>query len=100
MNFNAIMQQAKKMQNEINRKIAEFDAKDFSYDYQNGSIIVQLKGSLAIKSIKIADALVDPEDKITLEEMVVEAVNKAIEYVNGEKDKLTSRSMPKIPGLF
>ena len=42
MNFNNLMQQAKNMQ----KKLDEFNKREFEYDYSNGSVIVKLTGDL------------------------------------------------------
>lgn len=96
MNMAKIMQEAKKMQAQLDKKIAEFDAKEFEYSYKN-YITTKIKGSLEIVSIKIDDQLVDPEDKNILEEMVAEAINEAIALTSKEKDKVTKIAMPKMP---
>ncbi len=88
MNLNNLMQQAQKMQKEINKKLEEFYTKEFEYDYQNGSIIVKLTGKLNIIDIKINKTLIDPEDPITLQEMIAEAINCAITLVNEQKNQI------------
>lgn len=93
MNLNNLMQQAQKMQKEYEKKLAEFEEKVFEYDYQNGAVVVKIGGDLNIKSLVISDALVDSEDKITLQEMVSEAINNAIVLVNDQKETL----VPKAP---
>lgn len=93
MNFRNIMQQAQKMQKELQNKISQFDAKEFEYNYQN-SIQIKIKGDLTITSIKITDVLVDPEDKMTLEQMVQEAINEAVSKTQEKKNQLTSASLP------
>lgn len=102
MNFQSIMQQAQKMQREMAKKLEEFEAKEFEYDYKNSSVIVKITGKLEIKGISISDVLVDPDDKTTLEDMVAEAVSAAIKEVSAAKDEITASAMPKggMPGLF
>ena len=101
MNFQNLMQQAQKMQREMNKKIADFEAKEFEYNYQNSSVIVKLTGKLEINNIIINDVLVDPEDKTTLQDMVTEAINAAIKAVSQQKDTITQSAMPKgMGGLF
>ena len=95
-----MLAQAQKMQKELQKKQQEFYAKEFEMDYK-GSITVNIMGDGTIKSIKINKALIDPEDPITLQEMVVEAVNAAIEDVKRQLDEITSSMMPAgFGGLF
>lgn len=92
MNFNNLMQQAKIMQ----KKLDEFNKREFEYDYSNGSVVVKLTGDLKIISLTINKTLIDPEDPITLQEMVAEAINSAITLVNEQKEEIA----PSGGGIF
>lgn len=94
--MNKMIQEAKAMQDKLNKKIAKFDEEEFEYLYKN-AISIKLKGSLEILKIDIDKELIDPEDKTMLEEMVAEAINEAIVSINEEKDKLTKNMMPSMP---
>lgn len=85
-----------KMQKDLMKKMEEFGEKEFDYDYMNGSVVVKITGNLKILSLNINETLIDPTDKITLQEMITEAINEAIEAVNNARQDL----MPSIPGLF
>ena len=85
-----------RMQKELMKKMEEFGDKEFDYDYMNGSVVVKITGNLKILSLNINETLIDPTDKITLQEMIAEAINEAIEAVNNARQDL----MPSIPGLF
>lgn len=101
MNMNQIMAQAQKMQREIQKKLEELYKQEFTYDYQNGSVIVTITGKGVVKSIEINKTLIDPEDPITLQEMVVEAINSAIEQVTAKADAIQQSLMPSgMGGLF
>ena len=92
MNFNNLMQQAKNMQ----KKLDEFNKREFEYDYSNGSVIVKLTGDLRIINLTINKTLIDPEDQITLQEMVAEAINSAMALVNEQKEDV----VPSGAGMF
>ena len=92
MNFNNLMQQAKNMQ----KKLDEFNKREFEYDYSNGYVIVKLTGDLRIISLIINKTLIDPEDPITLQEMVAEAINSAMALVNEQKEEV----VPSGAGMF
>lgn len=96
MNLQKLMAEAKKMQANIDKKISEFDQKEFDFSYKN-YINIRIKGSLQIVKIDIDKQLIDPDDKTMLEEMVAEAVNEAVLNVSKEKDKMTQAAMPKMP---
>ncbi|XQP54904.1 MAG: YbaB/EbfC family nucleoid-associated protein [Mycoplasmoidaceae bacterium] len=101
MNMNQIMAQAQKMQREMQKKLEELYKQEFTYDYQNGSVMVTITGKGVIKSIEINKTLIDPEDPITLQEMVTEAINSAIEQVTAKADAIQQSMMPQgMGGLF
>ena len=85
-----------KMQKDLMKKMEEFGEKEFDYDYMNGSVVVKITGNLKILSLNINETLIDPTDKMTVQEMIAEAMNEAIEAVNNARQDL----MPSIPGLF
>ncbi len=101
MNMNQIMAQAQKMQRELQKKMEELAKQEFTYDYQNGSVMVTIYGNGVVKSIEINKTLIDPQDPITLQEMVVEAINSAAEQVKAKADEIQSSLMPGgMGGLF
>ena len=101
MNMNQILAQAQKMQKEMQKKLEELYKQEFTYDYQNGSVMVTITGKGVIKSIEINKTLIDPEDPITLQEMVTEAINSAIEQVTAKADAIQQSMMPSgMGGLF
>ncbi|XQP55799.1 MAG: YbaB/EbfC family nucleoid-associated protein [Mycoplasmoidaceae bacterium] len=99
--MNQIMAQAQKLQREMQKKLEELYKQDFTYDYQNGSVMVTIYGNGVIKSIEINKTLIDPEDPITLQEMVTEAINSASEQVKAKAEAIQSSMMPSgMGGLF
>ena len=93
MNMQKMLQQAKAMQNKLEKKKKEFEAEEFEFVYQK-SITIQIKGNLEIIKMDINKELIDPDDKTMLEEMIAEALNEAISAVTEEKEKITKGSMP------
>ncbi|CAM9098628.1 YbaB/EbfC family nucleoid-associated protein [Mycoplasma todarodis] len=83
MNINAMMQQAKKMQAEMEAKQAELNKKEFLIERQGISIVIM--GDRTIKSVKINEALVDEDDVETLEDMVIIAMNAANAKIDEEQ---------------
>jgi len=94
-----MLAQVQKMQKELQKKQQEFFNKEFEVDYKNGSVVVNIMGSKKIAGIKINPALIDPEDPITLQEMVAEAINQAIETIE-EMEKDLMPNMGGLGGLF
>ncbi|CAM9152608.1 YbaB/EbfC family nucleoid-associated protein [Mycoplasma marinum] len=95
MNINAMMQQAKKMQEEMGKKQAELAQKEFLIEKQGISIVIL--GDRTIKSVKINEALIDEDDPETLEDMVVIAVNAANERINAEEEAIAPQQPAGMP---
>ena len=101
-NMRSMMRQAQKMQEAMEEKQAELDARE--YDIQAGGGVVSLKinGKKEVLSIAIKPEVVDPDDVETLQDILVAAVNegiKKVESVNSEEmNKITGGL--SMPGLF
>jgi len=92
MNINMMMQQAKKMQAEIEAKKAQLSKQEFIVEKQG--ITVVMMGNKKLKSVTINDILIDPEDKDILEDLTVIAINEAIDKVNEAEEELQSSAIP------
>ncbi|AAZ43475.1 conserved hypothetical protein [Mycoplasmopsis synoviae 53] len=82
----------RKIQAEYEVKQKEIEKKEFVVEKQ-GITLVML-GTFKLKSLKIDEALIDPEDKELLEDLISLTLNEAIDLVNEEIDKLS----PQLPG--
>ena len=95
-------------------KVQEFQAKmketqeklrtlETTVEVGGGMVKVVANGKQEIKSIKIEKSVVSPDDIELLEDLVLSAVNKAIEQsqkmAQEEMGQATSGMMPNIPGL-
>ncbi len=97
-----LMQQAQKMQEEMERIKNEAAQKIATADAGGGMVSVKINGNNDVLEIKINKEVVNPDDIEMLEDLVVAAVNKAIkaagEMVNDEMSKVTGM-LPNIPGM-
>lgn len=97
-----MMKQAQKMQQELLKMQEEIENTDFEFTAGGGAVKAVVTGSRKVKSIEIDPAAVDPEDVEMLQDMILAAVNGALEL----SEKKTGESMAKlqggmgIPGLF
>ena len=71
MDISKMLQQANKMKQELDKKEKAFDEQIFTYEKQGIKLIIS--GALRIQSIYINEALIDPEDKETLEDLIMVA---------------------------
>ena len=90
MNMQALMQQAQKMQKEMQKKQAELEAQTFDVTSAGGAIKIKIKGSRQIESIEIDKGAIDPEEKEMLEDMIKVAINEAISVVDQAFDQLNA----------
>ena len=101
-NMNAMIRQAQKMQDEITELQEEIEAREFSATAGGGAVQVVVTGKKSIKSLTIQPEVVDPEDIEMLQDLVISAINEAINNV----EETTETEMSKItggvslPGLF
>jgi len=93
-NMGNLMKQAQKMQRQMEESQKALEEKDFTAKAGGGAVEVTVTGKKLIKSIKLQEEIVDPEDIETLEDSIVAAVNEALKQV----DEATSSSMSKLTG--
>ena len=84
MNMQALMQQAQKMQREMEKAQKDLEAKEFEIVSAGGGIKVTITGSKVVKNIEIDEDIIDPEEKEMLQDMIVVAINEAINKVLSE----------------
>ena len=100
--MNAMIRQAQKMRDEISELQEEIEAREFSATAGGGAVQVVVTGKKSIKSLTIQPEVVDPEDIEMLQDLVISAINEAINNV----EETTETEMSKItggvslPGLF
>lgn len=101
-NMNQVIKQAQRMQDQITELQEEIEARDFSATAGGGAVEVVLTGKKTIKCLTLKPEVVDPEDIEMLQDLIISAVNEAINNIEAE----TESEMGKItggvslPGLF
>ena len=101
-NMNAMIRQAQKMQDEITTLQEDIENREFSATSGGGAVSVVVTGKKTIKSLTINKEVVDPEDVEMLQDLVISAINEAVNQV----ERTTETEMSKItggvslPGLF
>ena len=100
-NIQQLMQQAQRMQQQMAQKQAELAEKTVTAQSGGGMVTATVNGAHELLELSIDPAVIDPEDKEMLEDMVVAAVNQAMqqaeEMAQQELGKLTGGM--NIPGL-
>ena len=101
-NMNAMIRQAQKMQDEVTSLQEDIENGELSATSGGGAVSVVVTGKKIIKSLTINKEVVDPEDVEMLQDLVISAINEAVNQV----ESTTETEMSKItggvslPGLF
>lgn len=100
-NMNSMMKQAQKLQKKMLKTQEELATKTIEASSGGGMVKVVANGAQKIESIVLEKEVVDPEDVEMLQDLVLAAVNDALnksqEMVSKEMGKLTGGL--NIPGL-
>lgn len=101
-NMNAMIRQAQKMQDEITTLQEDIEGRDFTATSGGGAVTVVVTGKKTVKSLTINKEVVDPEDVEMLQDLVISAINEAVNQVEttteSEMSKITGGV--SLPGLF
>jgi len=102
INYGDLMKQAKAMQKQLNEIQEELKNMIFESSSGGGAVKVKVNGDQEIIQIKIDKEAIDPDDLEMIEDMVLVAVNDAL---NKSKEEYKARMASltggfNIPGLF
>ena len=101
-NMNSIIKQAQKMQDQITELQEDIEARDFSATAGGGAVEVVLTGKKTIKSLTLKPEVVDPEDIEMLQDLIISAVNEAVNNIESTTEAEMSQITGgvSLPGLF
>ena len=97
----AMLKQAQQMQENIEKKKAELEEKDYVVSSGGGMVEVTVSGKHEIKAIGINPEVVDPDDVEMLEDMLMAALNEAMRKIDEDEERELSAVTGglNIPGL-
>ena len=103
--MNEMLKQAQKMQEDMLKKQAELEEKEYEVSAGGGVVKVKINGRREVLNIDIDPEIVDPDDIETLSDILVAAVNEAIKKVNADSDAEMGKVTGALggmgfPGLF
>ena len=100
--MNSMIHQARKMQDQITALQEDIEQRTFNATAGGGAVSVTLTGKKTLQSIELKKEDVDPEDIEMLQDLIISAVNEAVNNI----EETTENEMSKItggvalPGLF
>lgn len=101
--MNDMLRQAQKMQEDMQAKQAELEAREYEVSAGGGVVKIKINGKREILSIDLDPEIVDPDDIDTLSDIIVAGVNEAIKKVNADSDeemKKITGPLGGLPGIF
>ncbi|MCS7230080.1 MAG: YbaB/EbfC family nucleoid-associated protein [Candidatus Kryptonium sp.] len=100
----AIFKQIEKVQEELEKVQAELENKTVTEEVGGGMVKVTVNGKKEVVKIEIDKEVVNPDDIEMLEDLLVAAVNKALQsadkMISEEIAKATSGLIPGLPGFL
>lgn len=98
MSMQSLMQQAQKMQRELQKAQTELAKKSFS-GTNGGAVTVTLLGSREVTKVDIDEDMMTKEDKDMLEEMIKNAINDALDKIAKAEIEVNERITGRSGGL-
>ena len=99
-NLNKMLKQAQKMQRDVEE--AQNDLERMELSYSNNGVDVVARGNYTIRSITIGDDLLKAPDKEIIEDVLLVAVNGALDQVRKKTERRLSGITAglNLPGIF
>ena len=99
-NMNNIMKQAQRMQRQMEETTKELEEKEYTAAAGGGAVTVTVSGKKEVVSIKLSEEVVDPDDIEMLQDMIVVAINDAMNKIDKETENKMGKYTQGMPGLF
>lgn len=99
-NMANLMKQAQKMQRQMEEQAKEMETREFSATAGGGAVEATVTGTKKVVSVKVDADAFDPDDIEMLEDMIVAALNEALDKVDATSAAAMSKFSGGMPGLF
>ena len=98
--MNNLLKQAQKMQKDMEKNQKELETKVYEASAGGGAVSVKLTGKKRLESVTIDKDVVDPDDVEMLQDLVLSAVNAAMQMADEDAEKVMGKLTGGMPGLF
>ena len=98
-NMNNLMKQAQRMQRQVEETTKELEEKEYSASAGGGAVTVTVSGKKELRSVKLAEEVVDPDDIEMLQDLIVAATNEALRKMEEESQAAMSKLTGGLGGL-
>ena len=99
-NMNNLLKQAQKMQKDMEKNQKELETKVYEASAGGGAVSVKLTGKKRLESVTIDKDVVYPDDVEMLQDLVLSAVNAAMQMADEDAEKVMGKLTGGMPGLF
>ncbi len=90
MDFDKLLEQAQKMQKDLERMNEEMNVAEFEGSASNGLVKVVINGDMRLLSVNIDESILNREDKEMIEDLLVIAFKNAAEKVDAMRNEKLS----------
>ena len=98
-NMNQMIRQAQKMQDQITELQDDIEAREFSTTVGGGAVELVMTGKETIKTLTIKPEVVDKDDIETLQDLIISAVNEAVNQIETRSHALAHPVAPSHNGM-
>lgn len=99
MDIQKMMQQARKMQAQLEKKQEELAGQSFEATSGGGMVSVTVTGKMAVQQIKIDPSILKPEDADMVQDLVLVATNEAMSKAQSAAQNLMGGMLGGMGGL-
>lgn len=100
MDMSSLLKQAQKMQDDMQKTQEQLETEIVEGSAGGGLVKVTVNGKKKVLSLKIDPKVLDPDDVEEVEDLVMAAMNQAIDNADKLSSDEMSKVMPKLPNGF
>lgn len=98
-NMQGMMKQVQKMQKEMAKAQETLNEQEFVGKATNDLVKVVFTGDKVMKDIQINAEILDPEDPEMVQDLIVMAVNDALQQIEKESERTVGKYTKGLPGF-